>query len=61
MSLDFFTDLITGTQVTGLLTNIGIVFAGIVAIMIVLSPAFLLKGGLSWVTSKITGLFSSHR
>jgi len=61
MDITMFTGLITGAQVTALLTNIALVFAGIVAVLIVLSPAFLLKGGLSWVLSKISGVFSSAK
>lgn len=54
-----FTDLISSAQVIALITNIAIVFGGIIAVMLVLSPAFLAKSGFKWVTSKVSGLFGN--
>jgi hypothetical protein len=58
MDIAMFTGLVTGAQVTSYITNIAIVFGGIIAIMLVLSPAFLAKGGFKWVSAKVESLFS---
>jgi hypothetical protein len=57
MTIADFTGLITGAQVTTYITNIAIVFGGIIAVMLVLSPAFLAKGGFKWVSNKVSSLF----
>jgi hypothetical protein len=55
--ITMFTDLITGTQITGLLGNLAIVFGGIIAIMVVLSPVLLAKKGFSFILSKVSSVF----
>lgn len=59
MTLAMFTGLISGTDVTTFITNMAIVFGGIIAVLLVLSPAFLAKSGLEAVLSKINGLFGT--
>jgi hypothetical protein len=57
MTLAMFTGLISGADVTAFITNMAIVFGGLVAVLLILSPAFLAKGGLEMVLSKVNGLF----
>jgi len=59
MDVSMFTGLVTSAQVTSLITNIAIVFGGLIAVTLVLSPAFLAKAGFKAITSKIMGLFGN--
>lgn len=60
MDASIFTGLVTAANVTTLITNIAIVFGGIIGILLILSPAFLAKGGLEYVLSKVNGLFGGR-
>lgn len=57
MQLSDFTGLITAAQVLDLLGYLAIVFGGIIAVVVVLSPLFFAKMGfqriLNWISSAI--------
>lgn len=59
MQISDFTGLVTAAQVTAFITNMAIVFGGLIAVMIVLSPAFLAKSGFQWIQSKVSSLFGA--
>jgi hypothetical protein len=61
MTIADFTGLVTSAQVLDFIENMAIVFGGLIAVMILLSPAFLAKGGFKWIQSKVSSLFGSGR
>lgn len=57
----FLTGLINSADVLSLLTQFGYIVAGIIWVMIILSPFFLAKNAFNWVIGKVAKAFGVGR
>jgi len=47
------TGLISVTDVTGAIVQYGYIFGGLVVVILLLAPLFLVKGAFSWILGKV--------